>query len=316
MFSIIILVAIVTSLTAPLMLKFTVKRVKLTQEETKRLQKETLTEGSLVAKIHRVLLPVRRRDEKGISKNQMLQAFILKRIEKKTELSVTLYNVSSTKTKKQSKQFLTDLSKFFTQKEVVPKIKISPTPFKTILEELQKDYDLLVLGASESKDELVFNSLINFLVRKSPCLTMIVKGTEIDESWSPKRILVPTNGTTAARQAAEFAFFISSAAKNEEVILLNIANIEQNDGERIKISNQIVHELSHLGEAFDAKATEKVVVSYQTEQSIISVSENENVDLIILGTHLRAGSAELFLGMKVEFILKNAKCPVIVVNSA
>ncbi|MCC7430121.1 cation:proton antiporter, partial [bacterium] len=38
MFSIIILVAIVTSLTAPLMLKFTVKRVKLTQEETKRLQ--------------------------------------------------------------------------------------------------------------------------------------------------------------------------------------------------------------------------------------------------------------------------------------
>jgi nucleotide-binding universal stress UspA family protein len=39
------------------------------------------------------------------------------------------------------------------------------------------------------------------------------------------------------------------------------------------------------------------------------------MDLIILGTNIRAGTERLYMGSRVERILNQAHCPVIVVNS-
>jgi len=63
MFSIIVLMAMATSLMAPPALRWTLKRVKPEEQELERLRREELAKGSLVANIHRVLLPVRSREE-------------------------------------------------------------------------------------------------------------------------------------------------------------------------------------------------------------------------------------------------------------
>src|SRR5690625_2350950 len=61
MFSIIVVMAIATSLMAPFALRWVLAKVKIGAEEQKRLDREELEADSLVADIHRVLVPVRAR---------------------------------------------------------------------------------------------------------------------------------------------------------------------------------------------------------------------------------------------------------------
>ena len=63
--------------------------------------------------------------------------------------------------------------------------------------------------------------VVDHLVRLSPCTTIVVHGHRLQEGWSPKRILVPTKGTAAAKHAAEIAFSLASPGE-EEVIILNV----------------------------------------------------------------------------------------------
>ena len=57
-YSIIIITAVVTSLMAPVMLRWTLSHVKPEAQEIKRLQKEELLKDNILVKVHRVLLPV------------------------------------------------------------------------------------------------------------------------------------------------------------------------------------------------------------------------------------------------------------------
>jgi nucleotide-binding universal stress UspA family protein len=136
---------------------------------------------------------------------------------------------------------------------------------------------------------------------------------------------VPTNGTVAARYAAEIGFSLASSGE-EEVIILNV--VVQDRGSRhyqapdeilehqLGIAHQIVEELRQLGDSLGVLTASAVRVGPDPEAVILDVSNKERVDLIILGTDLRPGSNRLFLGPRVERLLDNAPCPVIVINSS
>ena len=224
-------------------------------------------------------------------------------------------------------EFLDKLSRLFPQKELVKKVVESDNPIDVILDEAKKGYDLLVLGASyrEKNSDILFNPIVDHLVRLSPCTTIVVHGHRLQEGWSPKRILVPTKGTVAAKHAAEIAFSIASPGE-EEVIILNVV-VEYESSWRYEthfdgfvrslgIAHQVVEELRELGELHGVVTLTDVRVGRDPETVILDVVTKERVDLIILGTDIRPGSDRLFLGPGVERILNNAPCPVIVVNSS
>ncbi len=48
---------------------------------------------------------------------------------------------------------------------------------------------------------------------------------------------------------------------------------------------------------------------------ILKMSSEKKFDLIILGTDIRPGTDKLYLGPRVERILNNCTCPVLVINS-
>jgi Kef-type K+ transport system membrane component KefB/nucleotide-binding universal stress UspA family protein len=340
MFSIIVLMAIATSLLAPPALRWTLKHVKPEEQELQRLRREELAKGSLVANIHRVLLPVRLREEINSSMElaeasiieksrtiQLIEARILQKMGDKTNLSVTLLNVAEPGGRAKAMNFLDKLSRLYSQKELIKKVVESNNPTDVILDEAKKDYDLLVLGASyrERNLDILFTPLVDHLVRLSPCTTMVVHGQRLQEGWSPKRILVPTDGTVAAKHSGEIAFSIASSGE-EEVIILNVVVEDENswryetriDGfeRRLGIAHQIVEEPRKLGELNNVITLTDVRVGRDLETVILDVVTKERIDLIILGTAIRPGSDRLFLGPKVERILNNAPCPVIVVNSS
>ena len=329
MFSIVVVMAIATSLMAPFALRSVLKRVSIGEDEQKRLEKEELEADSMVADIHRVLLPVRLNDIKTLENNdlQSIEAQILELKGQGTDLSLTLMSVvqnSSDKTK--AEEYLNKLSGFFNLDELVVKAVIGDKPGDAIIDESKKDYDLLVIGATEKSTDSdhLFNPIVDYLVRMSPCPTMIVQSADISENWKPQRMLVPTNGSIAARHAAELGFFIAKSDKDKEVLAVNVVTNELRPVYKTNqmyvrnknlFAQEAVDELKKLGVAYGIKTESMVVHGESPEETIAEIAEANQIDLIIVGTHVRPGTSRLYLGPRVENILQMASCPVVVFNT-
>lgn len=328
MFSIIVLMAMVTSLMAPPLLRLILARVEPEAEELERLRKEELSAGSLVANTHRVLLPIRVRAGNGDDDTQTIESKILEILGKQTEISITLLTVVGQGKRQEGVEFLRALGKRIQSGEVVRKVVESENAQSEILEELKKDYDLLVLGASDRNrsDETLFTPLVDGLIRMAPCPTMIVKGQRLQPNWRPMRILVPTDGAPAARNAADVAFSLAHSPEHE-VIVTNILVESRSDYQyregvrqslterRLEMSGQMVEELRAAGQGRGVTTRGLVENSTDAAVAIVEMAQRYSADLIVLGTDLRPGSSRIYLGPRVEWILENADCPVVVMNA-
>jgi len=323
MYSIIVLMAVATSVMAPALLRWALQRVTPDEEETRRLRQEELAEGSLVARVNRVLLPVRLREGNGGRALQTVETHLLRKIGEGT--AVTLLNVAPEGARGEGAVYVDFLSENFQGRELSKKIVESASPVDAILEEAGKDYDLIILGASEkaSGSDVVFNPVTDQIMRLAPCPTVIVKGKEVKGHWPPKRILVPTNGSAASRNAAEVAFSLAKG-ENVRVKLLDVVEENGRRGHRSDVARErqlnnayrVVNALKELGELQGVSPETEVRVGPSPETVILEVAKRGRADLIILGTDLHAGSELVFLGPRVEAILDEAPCPVIIVNTS
>ncbi len=325
MYSIIVLMAMATSIMAPTALRFVLKRVKPDEAETRRLQQEELAEDSMVANIHRVLFPVRGPRPGKAQAPRTIESFVLSKLGE--DLSLTLMNVAAPGAKTNGNSHLAELAASFEQEEVTRRVVQAANPADAILDEAEKDYDLILLGAAErtSSAATVFNHVVDDIVRLAPCPTMVVKGRASDRNWPPRRILVPSDGSKAARNAAELAFVLAKDSATQ-VSLLNVVVREETSyridptgaAHQRQLGNayQIVQSLRKLAEANEVRAHTEVRVAASPDAAILEVADQLGHDLIILGTDVHPGSERLFLGPRVERILDAAPCPVIVVNGS
>lgn len=326
MFSILVLMAVVTSLMAPFALPFVLARAKPEEQELRRLRREELARESLVGRIHRVLLPARFR-EAGGHPVQRIEARILRRLAGGQKLSITILTAVEPEQRARASEFLEELSALFADQEVTRKVVEGRRPTDAILEEAEKNYQLLVLGAGEpqTRSDFLFNPVVDYLVRVAPCATMVVSGTDLGDAWAPRRILAPTNGTMAARRAAEVAFAVASPDPATEVTVLHVVAEMPDPHEydwrgitldrRLVLGHKIVEELRKIGASLGVHTNAEVRVGRDPETVILEFARTRGYDLIVLGTSIRAGSERLFLGPRVERILNHAPCPVVVVNA-
>lgn len=327
-FSIVVVMAVVTSLIAPAALRWTVGNIQQGEQETARLRQEDINRDNLILNSHRVLLPVRIRPADFGNATQKVEARLLERIGNRTDMSVTLFTVATPGMEAYSDAFLSELAPMFGKHSVFKKAVQGSEPAELILKELQNGYELLVLGATQragSTQEALFNPIIDKLMRLAPCPTIVVHGAdELPPDWTPKRVLIPTNGSQSSRRAAQVGFAISNG-NDEKFIILNVVEqpqtphipdfTDRNTERRQTIGTQIVEEFREMGEAVGVHTTGAVRQGLATTDVILSIAEEENIDLIVIGTSVRAASENLYLGPKVERIILDAPCPVIVVNT-
>lgn len=339
MFSIIVLMAITTSLMAPPALRWTLKHVRPEEQELRRLKQEELAETSLVAQVRRVLLPVRCRTQERRA-ILSLEAHLLGRLRARAPLAVTLLGVVDACDRDAGTEFMDRLISRFPSMEISRKLVVGRDAGEAILDEARKGYDLLILGASDTGGtEELFNPMVDYVVRLAPCPTLIVKGRLSAYRWPPKRILVPTNGSAAARQAVDVAFALASAegargrsgngGGDGEATRVRILNVVLEEGRRYRVdatgselqrdlgtARALVEELSTRGELQGIETERDVRTGADVDAVLLLVAEEAAADLIVLGTDLRVGSDRLFLGPRVGAVLKHAPCPVVVVNAS
>lgn len=327
MFSIIVVMAMTTSLMSPFALRWILKRVKPDRQERSRLKKEETEEDSDVLNLYRVLMPVRyRKKDDHFKTMQLLKAQVIEKIGHDRSLSITLLCVERHTKGPEYERFLDNLSANLKQHEVQKKVVTGKDTVGEILKECEKDYEMLILGAAHHphSQEYIFSPVVDELIKSAPCQTMVVHAQTVSPAWQPGKILVPTNGTAAASTAVEFALMFGELG-HETVHVLNV--VEWDDEyyygdvetpefrKRIKMADSILKPLKEHGELKSVDVKVDVRVGANPGEEIIKYAAQIRSDLIILGTHSRSTSSHLFLGTHIEQMLQLAPCPVVILNS-
>ncbi|HSJ82600.1 MAG TPA: cation:proton antiporter [Acidimicrobiia bacterium] len=313
MFSIIVLLAVVTSLTAPAALRYCLARVAPGVEEEARLAREDQLKGSFLAGVRRVLVPVRPRI--GQVGTQTIQAVLVARLGESRDISTTLLAVAGEKDRVMAGAYVSSLRSVFRDQGTRTRILSSQDPVQTILAEAEADYDLLVIGTptmSPSQDS-VFGPVIDDLIKLSKTPTLVVRGENVPDDWSPTRILVPANASASARNAADLAFAI--AGSDALVTGVHVVTPTRLAGMRPGIALDVTADFEILATRMGRLVQTDVREAEDVETGILDAIEELEADLLVLGTSVRAGTTRLHLGPRVEYLTRLAPCPVVILNS-
>lgn len=311
-FSVIVVMAVATSVMAPMALRFTIARVEPDEEERRRLQVEAALKDSFVGSLRRVLIPVRAQTA-PFGHTREMQATIFNRLGALRDMTITLFAVTTSEERQGATRYLASLEELF-DTSVTSRVVVSDDPVAAILREAEGDYDLMVLGAPapNAATEELFGRPIDDLVKLSPCPTLIVRAVGETLAWQPEKILVPTNGTRAARRAAELAFALAGEdAEVEGLHVVTTTTVRTRDD----LAVDITAELEEMAGALGQYSHTKIRHHDTAEQGILSYVAETKPDLMVLGTGVRAGTARLHLGPRVEFLVRHAPCAVIVINT-
>ncbi len=310
-YSMVVVTSVVTSLVAPIGLKLVFRKEPIAVEEPGQ---------GLFASVTRVLLTVRARDGEG-AEVQSLEASVLTSLAAESP-AVTLFTVAEPRHRREGEQYLSSLARLFSSETDVRRRVGRGDPVEAILDEAAKGYDLLALGSPEGGggDSYLFGSVVDEVVRLAPCPSIVF--TARGGQWPPRRIMVPVSGTESAARAADLAFAL--ATQGSPVLLFHIVDPDvatematSRGGSptvRIEIGQDIVDGLREVGVRRGVNVTTEVVMG-GSMVSTVAERARHGVDLIVVGTGVRAGSQRLFLGPKVELLLKESPCSVLVLNT-
>ncbi|MES2747884.1 MAG: universal stress protein [Bacteroidota bacterium] len=140
-----------------------------------------------------------------------------------------------------------------------------------------------------------------------------------------KKILIPTDFSDHAEYALKVAAQI--ARKNDgEIILLHMLELPNQAGDAIGSGHNIPElmffknaAIKKLEDLMDEDYLEGIKVSevIQFEMAfdgIMKISQKNNVDLIVMGSHGASGFKEMFIGSNAEKVVRNSDVPVLIIK--
>jgi Kef-type K+ transport system membrane component KefB len=312
MFSIIVVMAVVTSVMAPVALRYCLARIETHDDESSRLARAQAMGSSFGARLQRILVPVR--PDLSLGQTQRVQAFISDRLRRVYGTSTTVLSVPDDAVRDQAAATLRRLRPVFGAVDTSYRLAVSDRPIEAVLREAERGYDLMMVGTPtiSPRESTIFGTVLDDLVKLSPCPTLVVRAGKLDEGWIPRRIVVPSKGTRSSSRALDLALALA-----EEDTLITACHVltPTLSGARSDLAQDIAVELRErahqLGQTVDARTVEATEV----ELGILDVVNDVGADLLILGTNVRTGTRRLYLGPRVEHLVTHAPCPVVVLNS-
>jgi Kef-type K+ transport system membrane component KefB len=175
MYSIILMVAVVTSLMAPPILRWTLSHVHPGEEEQRRLEGEERRRESFVGNLKRVLVPVASGDGQTPMAAKVVRLLIQEEDVEVTSLALQPDSRAGDKRPKTSvHDELADARSI---------ARAGAEPSRAILTEAERGYDLLVLGATTrgtSEHGPLFEDFVDEVIQEAPCPLLIVSSSDDD----------------------------------------------------------------------------------------------------------------------------------------
>ncbi|MDQ4148920.1 MAG: cation:proton antiporter [Actinomycetota bacterium] len=339
MYSIIVIMAIVTSLMAPPLLRWTLGRVGMSREEQDRLAAEERERGSFVANLKRVLLPT------GGGESANLASRLVGLLADEQDVEVTTLHIKSVREAVDGDENPGEAAVDEAQEHLsLPKSQVrrlvregdgERTLATAVLDELGQGYDLLVLGTdpkSPRGEGPLFGEDVDDLVQGSPCPVLIVRAAKDGHggagggeggSNSPRdlrRILLPVRGGESDRYAAEVAFALARERDTVVDILHVVRGGERRasltDDQSIRnaldVGNELVGTIADLGHTLGATVHTFVAVANHDDEGIVERAHS-GVDLIVMASSRSSVTQRAFFGHHVDYVVRHAPCSVMVV---
>ena len=138
-----------------------------------------------------------------------------------------------------------------------------------------------------------------------------------------KKILVPTDGSEFAKKAQKHALFLAKVTGAEIVAVSvtenNFVNGLPLDDEVYQL-NQILKERSEENlKEFDKLNEDDLKITHVVKEGspakcILEVANEEDIDLIVMGSSGKSGFDRFIMGSVADKVVNSAKCAVIVIH--
>jgi nucleotide-binding universal stress UspA family protein len=199
-------------------------------------------------------------------------------------------------------------------------------PSKVILDYVgDNDIDLVAMGTHGRTGlrRFVLGSVTEHVLRESP-VPVLATGASEDEPTLPYRnVLVPTDGSDCATAAVDHALSIAAAC-GATLHALNVVDDSIIVGSPGGVlPENYLDSLEDMGEeateALAERATEQgVVVETAVEKGrpgdgIKAYASDNEIDIVVMGTHGRSGVERFLLGSTTEQVIRTGTCPVLAV---
>jgi Kef-type K+ transport system membrane component KefB len=343
MYSIVVMIAIVTSMMAPPLLRWTLSRVRIDADEAKRLEMEEIAANSFVRTVRRVLFVTRMASQGRIG------AQIVGYMSHEQQIETLAVYARPPAVKRRwwrpfaprwrrfaalGRQGADDLRRALAvsggaSRPDVLVMSEHDAP-ELILVEAAKGYDMVVVCDAQRSSRIgtTFGNLADEILRRSPVPTMVIKapgapvgGPRPYEVWRPRKIMVPTVGTEYSKNAVEVASVLA-ASTNATLLLVHVAR-EHGDTDAsgsgsfaTDIGHEIVSRHAERGRKFGATIETRVLTTTrEPDEELLRFVRTEEIDLVLIGSGLRIAGARAFFGHRVERMLRRAPCAVAIVSS-
>jgi K+:H+ antiporter len=330
MFAIIVVMAIATSFLAPIGLRFTLPRVKMTPEEEARLAPES-NRGLFNPERIKVLIPT------AGGPNALVAGRLAAALVRGESPSFTLLYVQAAESiwrrllravkpdpAGRNLQEHLDLIKTFAEmKEARVEVRraTEPDTIGYICKEAGHGFNLLLLGAGLRNP--LRSSVNSAILERAPCHVGIVRGRGAIEDC--KRILVATNGSLFSQAALEVALLYAERVNAHVTVLYSMESdgAEQDDaselvgsstleqGFRRMMATTLLTTLSPLLAKTKARVT--VLVRDADTKPVVAEARTGVYQMVVVGAENRAVQHRLSVGYDVDRIVEDAPCTVLVV---
>ncbi len=140
-----------------------------------------------------------------------------------------------------------------------------------------------------------------------------------------KKILCAVDLSDHSKTIAKYTLYLAKSLGAEVLVVYTAPSLSQYVGFHVPpntIENFVGEIVSGAEKSMDTFVSEnfpgvtargEILIGYAADE-IVNKAEDENVDLIIMGTHGRTGLDRILFGSVAEKVVKNAKAPVMTIR--
>lgn len=322
LFTAIVTMAMLTTLAMPPMLRRALDRVPMRADEKDRMEREEIDDRGFIPKLERLLLAV---DDSRTGRFTARLAGLLAGarglpmtiVHFKDELKARRFAPEPSREvkegAKQSAAAVTNPTADDGEKpekvHLTTRVQDAPDP-EVVAEEARKGFDLLLIGIKGDHDaEGQFSADVTEVVKGFTGPYAIVSNAEtapprLNES---SRILVPVNGTDAARRAAEIAFAIARPTQ-ATVVALYVTGAGapgRKSAAEGESADAVLRDIAKLAERYDVALRTQKAPGGTTDAAILRAAAR-GYELLVMAVAPRTGDA-LFFGKTATAVLTKRK---------
>ncbi len=307
-YSLMLLMAIVTSLLVPSGLRRVATGWAGTEQERKRLRHEGQLETNVAVKGERMLLP-------SLGHANSIVAAEMLDLAWPEELGVTVLAVAAEGDKGPG---LRPVESVLGGRELEVKKVRGPRVLEEILAEARLGYGVIAVGAADNPTSgHLLSPVVDDLLTKSPIPLLVARRPRQAGDGLPAafaRAIVPVSGAPESRAGQEVAFRLSARIGTELELLHIVTRPAGSSSTRDvgQVASHVLSEAKRLAGELGVNAETKIIQGRSPGEEIVAAAEAEHVDLVILGASARVVEGKPFLGHTVEHVLTHSPTTVVV----